>query len=56
MEPGIGRHHELNRSRLDSAQRVENRLDQHAPLDAIASQVLRVVKPRAEKQGGLLGQ
>src|SRR2546426_7816741 len=30
QEPEIGRHHELNRSRLDAAQRVENHLDHHA--------------------------
>src|SRR2546426_2006713 len=56
QEPEIGRHHELNRSRLDAAQRVENHLDHHAPLDAISLQVLRVDDRRAEEQGGLLAQ
>src|SRR5205807_8597375 len=45
----------LNRSRLDPTQGVQNRLHQDASLDAIAPQVLRVVDPRAEYDGRLLG-
>src|SRR5207237_9803472 len=56
QEPGIGRHHELDRFLLDPAQRVENRLHHHTPLNAISPQVLWVVDRRTEEQGGLLGQ